>query len=80
MASGGNKIHQQVYGIVSYFLPPDELVGVVVGVSLLNHLELVGVVVGVSLLNHLLLVELEVELEVVVVGTVLVAALTESRK
>ena len=61
MASGGNKIHQQVYGIVSYFLPPDELVGVVVGVLLLNHLLLV-------------------ELEVVVVGTVLVAALTESRK
>ena len=61
MASGENKIHQQVYGIVSYFLPPDELVGVVVGVSLLNHLLLV-------------------ELEVVVVGAVLVAALTESRK
>ena len=61
MASGENKIHQQVYGIVSYFLPPDELVGVAVGVLLLNHLLLV-------------------ELEVVVVGAVLVAALTESRK
>jgi hypothetical protein len=35
VTSGEIKIHQQVYGIVSYFLPPDELVEVVVGGLLL---------------------------------------------